>query len=615
MPTRIHNPNLSTRERYFARQATYRLASRTKLVETLQAPWMGWVPDLPPHIAGYRGCQDCRGLIAAPYLGRGLYLRHDDGFEQIDAANLPLSTGAYAITGLAQYRDVDQLNVMVPMAITAGAAGVDNVFARGNGGTWTAIAANAGITPPELDRETTWDHCVFPYGCPTRTGGNLTWPVVVFCGSDDSGPTSQVLVYPDNTGAPRRYDELIDAAELPGGTFRAASCETFNGRVHFFNTIESGDGTQATRHRWSAVGTAYPYEAIVGSGYMDFAESQRQGRRIAAMRDHLVLYFEDGTAFQVPTGFYADAYRPQLISGSRGLLGTQAMCVISPHLHFGIFNDGWWTLDSSGRWSEVGRIVLEETRGKSHELTKWKSSFYEDLDFSQKHRICCTYDNYRKMVRIAYPSKTTQSENYTILNYHWPTDSCWKDRYAKPVTAWGKYDIQTAAGEQWDAATETWDTYPSYWDDNAPQYREEVVVHGCGLQTVGGGLDAGYVFARDPSLQTYDGQTQSFYYSTFLMNRNKNPMNRQTFHKLGIEYMSVGTPAMVAVVTTDEGTEFQVQAVNVGETPLRSINSSNAYFRLEGSEHGFTLQGTTPIAIRSITAELMLYGGDDPEGQ
>ena len=631
MPTQIHNPRQGARERYFARQSTYRLAEKTKSTEVLRAPWMGWVPDLPPHMTGWRGYRDGQGLIAAPHGSRGMFMRHDDGFERADPDRLPLgrtavgppteAPGQHAITMLGQY--FDATNRPNRIAIVAGnpTTNIDIAMYRMNPGTgqWLIMTTGAG-TIPEGSREALWDHCVFPFGAVTRgpaAANAITGPVMIMCNADHNGPVDRVLVTPEDAVGAQQYDELQKWAVLPGANFGAASCESFNGRVHFLNTEEGAAATHyPQRHRWTAIGTADPDETIVGSGWLDLAEFQRQGRRIESMQDKLVLYFEDGVAFQVPTGFYADAYRPQIVSRSRGLVGGQALCAITPHLHFGIFNDGWWTLDSSGRWSKVGRIILEETRGKSHEVTKWEESFYEELDFDYKHRTICTYDRYREMVRIAYPSKSeTGSETYRILNYHPATDSCWRDRYNTPTTAWGLFDLQTTAGLTWDASVGTWNGATGTWDSYAAQYQDEVVVHGNGPTVQDVTFDGGLVFGRDPSLITYDNVSPSYFYQTHAMNRNENPLLRQTFHRFGVEYVNIGGSHVQVVVDTDELTNFQTQAIPLNEGNFNTVQNGYAHFRLDGAEHKFSLYGTGPVLIRSLVPELMLYTSDDREGQ
>jgi hypothetical protein len=587
-------------------------------------------------LAGWKGYRDGAGLIATSHGGKGMFLRHDDGFEQVSPAGLPLGhaatpPGLYSTVMLAQY--TDGANDPNRIAVVNGAPAVDIYVGRINPGTgvWAEVAPLPAIpgNNPRGDRECIWDWCVFPFGAPTRdfarygdagyTG--IAEPCLVFCNANADGPVDSVLVTPVDGSVPSNelfYDHLTRWAADPGSPFAAASCESFNGRVHFLNIVEDAGGGAVTapyRHRWTGVGTADVDESIVGSGYLDLAEFQKQGRRIESMQNKLALYFEDGAAFQIPTGFYADAYRPQIVSRSRGLLGTQALCAISPHLHFGIFNDGWWTLDSSGRWSEMGRIILEESPGKAWETTKFKNTFYEELDFDYKHRIVCTYDKYRKLVRIAYPSKLeTGSENYRILNYHWPTDSCWRDKYGTPTTSWGNWDVQVTAGLTWNAATGTWDTATGTWDSYAAQYQDDVVVHGNGPQLVGS-VNGGYVFSRDPSLITYDGQSPNYFYESHELSRNRNPLLSQTFHRFGVEYINIGGSNLQVVVSTNELGEFQFETIPLNEGLPNRLHTGYTPFKIRGTEHGFRLYGTGPVLIRSLIPELMLYGSDDREGQ
>jgi hypothetical protein len=605
-------------------------------------------------------------------------LRHDDGYERYGTpmplgdtvAAVPQTTpseapGQFAVTMIGQY--IDNTNTPQRIAIVAGDptplnnppnnTAVDitmyrqnpatGVWGDGAGGVGTEMTPDAAIPlpggpgVPNGNREALWDHCVFPFGAPVRNdgGGPLTiaGPVMVMCNADYNGPVDNVLVTPTDAGGPGAagYDELCWLA--PGPDFKAASCESFNGRVHFLNTSENGTA-EPQRHRWSGVGTASPEITVVGSGYLDLAEFQRGGKRIESMQDKLVLYFGDGVAFQVPTYLYTDAYRPQIVSRTRGLLGGQGLCALNPHLHFGIFNDGWWTLDSSGRWSKLGRIILEETRGKAHELIKWEDTFYEDLDFDQTQRICCAYDRYRELVRIAYPSKTTESENYTILNYHMKTDTCWRDEYTTPTTCWGVLDLQQTTALVWDSATGTWQAQTVTWDSQAAQYQEDVLCHGNGPTvqsawdntinqvdppagvdgdwTPGYTTDGGLIFSRNPNIFTYDDRRPNLQYTTHEINVNENPLLSQSFHRFGVEYIRTDTTNALAVqVHTDSGATTQAQFLDMSEGVLGDVHTTYAHFQLHGNNHGFSLYTTAPFVVRSLVPEVMLYDQDAREGQ
>jgi hypothetical protein len=225
---------------------------------------------LPPELVGWKGYKDGRGFIAMPFRNFGEFLRNDDGFGRVDSANLPIGPGTRAVTMLGQYTDA--VNAVQRIAIVAGdEAGVAITMERLTGaapGAWAAIAANAGVVNAvEGDRDAIWDYCVYPFGASTRTGGSggaIAGPVMILCNADESGPVDSVVVTPSAISA-AEYDELQrDNAVIPGGAariFRATSCESFNGRVHWLATFENATG-YPQRHRWSAVGTAFPDEAL-----------------------------------------------------------------------------------------------------------------------------------------------------------------------------------------------------------------------------------------------------------------------------------------------------------------------------------------------------------------
>jgi len=638
MPTQIHNPRQSSRERYFARQATYRLADKSKLVEVVTAPWLGWVPDLPPHLVGWRGCYAGRGLMPYAYPERGLVLRDDDGYERVDEDRQVGGTSALpnwdarAITMIHQYTDGTSPPDVHRVVIVAGdEAGEDcHMFQVDGTGLWTEIDPDPWIVAlgppdaiPEADRDCLWDAAVFPFGCPNRTdeAGNpasITEPVLVMAGADEHGPVHPVLITPNDVDD-TEYDELQPdgTGPTPAPDFMATSCESFDGRMHFLATSEGGN-SYPQRHRWTAVGNAFPQDTganFIGSGYLDLAEFSRRGLRIESLGNKLVLYFEDGVVFQVPTGLYTDAYHPQVVSRTRSLIGTHALCAISPTLQFGIFDDGWYFLDSSGRWSEAGTLVLEETKGKSYELTKWKETFYDLLNQDLKHRTVCEYDTYRKTVRIAFPSTTTSGDNTSILNYHWPTDTCWQDAYTGGVSMWGHFDQQVEAGTAWGTPvpvgmgpTLTWANVTGTWADYAPRYIDEVIIHGSA---------AGLVFNRNPGLDTYDNIPISCAYLSHTQSRTSDPAKGQTFHRLGLEYVNVGGPSVQLTAVTD-GTfpgGVQVQNVNANEGRMGSLQTAYGHFRLHGSHHAVWLFVNAPVAIRSFTPELLIYGLDDRSGQ
>jgi hypothetical protein len=474
------------------------------------------------------------------------------------------------------------------------------------------------IAIPSGDREALWDFAVCPFGCPTSRTGKaggadpalIEEPCLVMACADENGPVGPVLVTPNDVSE-ALYDALQpDAAKTPAA-FGATSVESFEGRMHYFGTSESATA-YPQRHRWSAVGTAEPDQTIIGSGYLDVVEFQDRALQIKTIGNKLALYFGDGVAFELPTGLYTDAYRPQVVSRSRALLGTHALCAISPHQHFGIFNDGWWFLDSSGRWSEVGTLTKEESRGKAHRLSKWKEWFYSDLNMDKKHRIVVKYDRFRDLVRIAYTPQGADNDNVRVLNYHIPTDSCWPDRYRTPVTVWGTFDQQVEDGMTWDDYTAlgtTWNDIlaeSTSWDDVLPSYIDDQIVHGD---------TGGLIFIKNNKISTQDGVPATWYYRSHEQSRSENPLQHQVFRRFGIEYMSLGVDSCNVLISSGEFVNFQSQAIDMNEGLYGSVNNSYAHFQLGGNAHQFYLSGTAPVAIRSLAPELVLHGHDDREGQ
>ena len=92
--------------------------------QVVNAPFIGWCPDLPPHLASMRGAQSCKSVVAMTQQGLGEFLRADDGFVRVDSARLPLG-GGRATTLLRKMRHpggaVDQYAVNA--GIEAGGAG------------------------------------------------------------------------------------------------------------------------------------------------------------------------------------------------------------------------------------------------------------------------------------------------------------------------------------------------------------------------------------------------------------------------------------------------------------------------------------------------------------
>lgn len=604
--------------------AFYAMRNRRALMEkarvgvTARVPLAGYVPDLPPHIAGVGGARDSANCIIRTRQQRGDFLTHVDGYATLDSANSPIS--ATAGVGMGEY--LTSAGVAVPVMIWAGAGGgADIVVATyGTTGLFTVRTKGGHVgTDPEGDRDVLWDTCAYQFGAPTRTysaHAAITTPIMLAAGGDETGPTQPVLMYPGDGAAVTQYDELWENAfvALTGAgaavqyPFLAKSLEPFDGRVHFFNTKE-GTINNHCRWRWTAVGTADPANNIVGSGFLDLKEFTRRGLRIESIGDDLVaLYLEDGTALGYKTGRVTDAYRYRVVSKRRGLLGTHAVTPIGANLHFGIFDDGWWFMDSAGRFKEAGIFRAPESSGKDIEIHKWHDTFYDQLDISRRHRIVVAYDNQR-YVHVTFPrlgDDTDKNGGWWIYDLH--TDTVWPQT-GIDVTYIGGVDRLIKVGE----------TYGDFvgipYDDPSVASR----TYGSfapitGLRALTHMSSVGVVSGWRNDLTTRNGVPVSAYYLTHDLPVQDDEAMMQTLQRCGVEYMNVGGPGCSIEGLINGGSSSQNQTIAFNEGGLNSMNTGYANFHLRSSHHALRLGMTAPFAVRSYRPEFLLDIGDDKQG-
>jgi hypothetical protein len=583
------------------------------VVETsIGPPYMGWVPDLPPQLVGFKGARSCYNIVPLATRERGLFLGPDQGYAQIDSANLPLGIGAARpITLLAQYQPGGGA-ALQQIAIASGVnPGTDIELSRLVAGSWTTMtisAAGAGGVAPEVDSETLFDFAVFPVGAPGaahRGTFDIPEPILIMCGGDDSGPTSAVLCTPDSTGSLNVYDELDRWSALD--PFKAMSCESNEGRMLFLGTNEAGTAFDR-RLRWSAPGTADPDPALRGAGYRDFLEFGRRGLRAETIGNKVACYFEDGVAFAIPKFTLTDAFRTQTVSTQRGLLATNALVSVDANFHFGLFTDGWYFMDAAGRWKEAGVVRLEETKGKNIELNKWKTAFYDRVDLDNRHRISCAYDAFWDRVYISYPDRVTGTQQTLI--YDVDTDTTWPMSYGP--TCFGVYDRSIVAGTLWSdeqTAGTLWSERQALgtrWADLMSQFGMAALVHG---------TSGGLVMGHSPDITARDGVEPYWYYETHETPVTPNRLHRQVFERLGLEYMNVqGTGAALQAIT-NAANEFHSQSVSLNETgdSFGEMHTAYAHYRLGGTHHGWRASGLAPFLIRSWIPRFRSVGNLDTD--
>lgn len=600
-----YGAHASRQERYYARLNRSRAVSGRRELAQATSPFMGWCPDLPAELCGVSGFRLGYGAVAFPQRGAvGHCLRPDIGWGKLDSANLPRGSGR-AGTGLGDIRldSGDYEGYLINAGVTST---TDITMSRfTTAGTWAAVAEHASATSSTGNRDVLWDSAVYTLGAPTRSSA-INQAVLIFAGASKTA-SHTVLVTPDSTGV-GSYDDLDRFSSL--NLFKARSCESFQGRMHYLNTIEAGTSF-VRRFRWSAVGTADPNPTIVGAGFFDFTEFKRLGLRVESMADKIAVYFEDGIAFMRPTDISTNAYIPEIVTRERGLLGTHAMCPVANDVHFLICDDGFWLLNSVGQWKRVGTL---SQNGQT--LDKFWHTFMGELDINNKHRIVCTYNVELHMVRIAYPTTSSVETNQIlniVLNVE-GTDVAWPDNYASPVTMWGRWERQIRAGQTWAALTTAGTTWAdlfaagTLWSDFAAQY---------GLRSIIQVDDVGNVYGRDPILVTQDGVIPTWFLEFHPLNAAPDLAVDQTFSKFFMRYRDVRGPSAAVQIGGDglDFTQAQTLRLTEGSTTPFAQETAFAHFKMLASSHVLRLSGTAPMLINAWGAEIFTERGPDLRGQ
>lgn len=599
-------------------------------------PWQGYAPDLEHQLLDFRFARNIIGLVArsAPAVSAGEVLTHDDGWSRINNGTLPLGTDAAGVSGggagaivntdvvrLAEFPRRSAAGARTgeydrtPIALVAGDGTTADTFSMwrinpaaptvwarvvhynvGNGGT--APLASRPIASRDGDAgsiRSMPDSCVFPDGAPARAAysGAITEPAFIWTNNVDP-----VMVYPPATTGPlhSNYEPLTDQF---GADFLAVSCETFKDRVYFLNTSESGT-RYANRLRRTARFTCDPQTAGaagIGSGTITFEEFAGQGVRCESLGDVLAVYFEDGVAIVRDTGIATAPNAYQVVERKRGLLGTHALANLGDGRHFGIFSDGWWFLDQSGRWAEAGAVASGNTQ-----VFKWKKDFYERLDYDNRHRIQIHYDQPRRWIRISFPSveddAAVQPQETWI--YDLDGDRVWRDRY--PVTCWGEFARQITTPLLWSTATQTWSSIVGTWASLGAEFSLYAPVHG--------DLN-GRVYGHDPDLITRDG-SQPTYLFEVAPNDFEHPLDLKTVDRVSAEYVNVANaaPATLTAIAEGGGTQSGTTLLNSGNPG--EVHSASVNFRLTCQHIGYRISGTGPVLLRSLTLDYFLFEGVEP---
>ena len=592
-----------------------------KVTLSMKSPWSGIMPDIAPHNHPANSCAiETRGLIARPDpSGGGEVLMPDDGTSPAESSAagksnpLPLgSNNGLEVIGLHELARTNATGVatgkfdITALAIVAG----NNSTANSRTLHWvdpTTSPREWGLVPFDTnsgsatidfnqDREEMPDFANMPEGAPARTAhrGNIDQPVTVICSHGD-----HVMVFPcDDAGgtAKHEFSRLTDQFTK----FEAKTVEAYRGRLFFGNTLESGT-YHRQRIRWTAPFTADPLVSNPGSGAMDLREFSRDLLRLEKLGDIVVAYFEDGTAFLRSTGNPTAPMERQILKERRGLLSTHSMVPVGDNTHFGIFDDGWFLLDSSGRWQELG---MQEIDGKGY--SKWKRYFYDNMDMANRHRLYVAYDG--NFIRICYPRDDTASGDVEeVWVYDINSDRLFITERA--ALCLGTVNTTISESVAWNASSisgETWSSIVGTWDSFRTKF---------GVRTMVMGTIDGWVLIYDPDLITeFDTGTTaqvlpSFIFRTVISDLGQ-PRFLKTANRLWVEYINTNSTDIVTSIFGNAATGSEAGVIDVSLTGriAGEVITGWRHADFTDTHLGFEISGTAPVLIRSMEVDLFQRG-------
>ena len=583
----------------------------------INSPWQGYTPDLDPHRMPPSAASTMEGLVARPEPnGRGEVLMADAGYAAMDVANLPLvtTTGSHTnILMIAQFNRTDSSGDRIgewnksPLVLVGGNSGTQataELWRLIQAGTWEKVpwATVTGVGPPASDeassgRDDLSDWAEFPAGAPGRSAynGNIAEPVFVWCNLAD-----QVMIYPVDDDALTFDDGAYEpVTDQFGGDFRAKTVEHFNGRLYFGNTIENGTHHRQ-RIRRTALFTADPLNTTAGAGAFDIRDFSGDLLRLEKLGDVMAAYFEDGVAFIRSTDVATSPDGVQVLRERRGLLSTHSIVPVGDQEHFGIFDDGWFILDPSGRWTEVGVAEIDGVR-----VRKWKETFYGQLDIENRSRLYIEYDG--NFIRIAFPTKVDQDAGDDVQEV-WIFDPrgnrVFRDRY--PVTCFGLLDQVVKDGVTWENLTGTWAEQTGSWASYGAKFGLKSLVHG---------TTDGYVVKHDYGIfSRFDTGDESTFNPTFsyssAVSAIGDPTALKRALKIWMEYIQTMTDSVTFTITGDttEGTQQGTITVSPTGGVTGDINTAFLDLNFTAVNLGFTVSGTSPILIRSFIMDVELPG-------
>jgi hypothetical protein len=551
--------------------------------------------------------------------GLGEVLREPPGFDEVDAARLPLGThicmlGWFPRTNATGDRSGEYQPTVLALEAGDGAApGSADLFRlRPSTGQWQEIAhsggagsiAMEGAYPDDSAEIHLRDWAVMPAGATPRTnltnggggGGIINEPAFVWTDLHDP-----VMVYPVFDGGVDTEDgdyEVLTRAFGDGAVaFRARSVEAWGDRLNFLNTIENG-----THYRWrlrrTGLNTADPDTAVDGSGFMDFRDFTEDGYRVEGLGNLLACYFGDGVAVVRRSGNPVAPYERQILTTKRGLLSTHSLANMGDGTHFGLFTDGWHFLNSSGQFAEAG---LAEFNGVP--TYKWKHTFLDRLDMDYRERIFLYYDQINRWIWMSLPLDGAANNQET-----WIYDPHGDRVFPAPIPL----TYMTAVNEQIKTGVTIGGLPAESVDGTIGGLTGTIGSYGAkyGTKAIIHGTHNGLVMMHDPSLSTQinlnsrEAEQPAYLYRTVLTSVGK-PRTLKTAQRLTMECINSGGTDPTFQVFGNTGQSESGVAPITGNTG--DAVAAFRHFRFSSSQMGFQVSGRGPVQARSFELEAYDY--------
>lgn len=583
-----------------SRAASTQLGSQVKW---LRGPWPGFEPDLNPAQVTPGAALETISMI-----DREGTLTHQNGFTRVGTAELPLgdtsppaiAADAEPVVCIAEGR-TKATQAVRRYAITSDTA------ANGRGHFYELVA---GV----------WTHRTFN----NTSGGNAYTgaagdPAATLCDSAHyvtadytvfAGGQGNLLYRFPGLTITTEYEALAGLGSL---TSLAANSVLFSEeRLHVFGTTE-GVTFYPTRWRWTSKGASGQFDpTLTGAGFVEVGELGGEGLAIRNIGTKIALYTTQGVQFARRTAQTTDPFAKDYTCYDRGLLSTGSIVNVGSGVHFGIFTDGWFLLRYDGVWEERGLT----DKG----FHKWQREFYGTLDWDNKRRITCAFDENNSWVYIAFPQAGNSSNGPSMVwVYDVLHDTCWPaPNWQYKPNIFGVLTEESAVGATWGSLTSAWSSYSASWGSYESQTGQRRVLHGTGGQP--GDTGAGLVFVHSPAEIEQDGVLPNYSYKAHYFTGSQSDKYSK-LDALHVQYTRLqadngAEPTPISLAIENENNRLKVGTVShtKGSPNTQQVDFASPG-AVSGVQHRFTVSGTAPVKLGGIGIQLQTtISSDRKEG-